>query len=58
MGKILAFLSGKKTYLLSAGALILAGLLQFGVITEEAYRQIVIILAPLGFVTLRAAVNK
>jgi len=49
---------GKKTHLLSIGAIVLASLLQFDVIDQHTYETILALLAPLGVMTLRAALKK
>lgn len=56
MQKVFDFLKGKKTYILSALSLVLAALLQFGVIEQESYTTVMTLLTPLGLATLRAAV--
>ncbi|MDQ5884038.1 MAG: hypothetical protein QG556_375 [Pseudomonadota bacterium] len=58
MEKIIEFLSGKKTYIVGAVAVLLAGLTQFDVITNDQYTAIITFLAPLGVFTLRAGLKK
>ena len=48
----------KKTYILSVAALVLAALLQFNMIDQATYENILKLLAPLGFIALRAGVKK
>lgn len=57
MKKALDFLKGKKTYIISAVALTLAGLMQFGVISHDQYNAIIGFLAPVGVFTLRAGMK-
>ena len=54
----LRFLDGKKTYIVSALSLVLAGLSVFGVLNQDQYEQLIAFLAPLGFIALRAGVKK
>lgn len=56
--KILEMLKGKKTYIASSIGLILAGLLQFDILTGEQYMTIMALLAPVFPITLRAALKK
>ncbi|BFU90140.1 MAG: hypothetical protein NTAFB01_13270 [Nitrospira sp.] len=55
---VLSFLSGKKTYIVSALALGVIGLWLFGVIDQEAAEKMLTTLGVSGIITLRAAVTK
>lgn len=55
---MLSFLSGKKTYIVSGGALVVIGLWLFGVIDQEAAEQMLTTLGVSGMITLRAAIAK
>ncbi len=57
MGKVIEFLSGKKTYLVSGAALMLAGLYQFNIIDKETHDMLLGLLAPLGVMALRVALK-
>ncbi len=56
--KIFQFLKGKKTYIVSGIAVVLASLVQFDVITSDQYQVLITFLAPIGVFTLRAGVKK
>ncbi|MCS6302351.1 MAG: hypothetical protein H8K07_01595 [Nitrospira sp.] len=58
MLNVLQFLSGKKTYIVSALALGVIGLWLFGVIDQEAAEKMLATLGVSGIITLRAAVTK
>ncbi len=56
--KFFEFLKGKKTYIISGVAVVLAGLCQFDVISQDQYQMILSFLAPVGVFTLRAGLKK
>lgn len=58
MNKVLAFLVGKKTYIVGVIALIFGGLHESGVVNTQTYETALTILGPLGLMTLRDALNK
>lgn len=58
MKKLFEALKGKKTYLIGALSLILAGLHEFKIIEPSTYDSWMYILAPLGVMAFRAAVGK
>ena len=48
---------GKRTYLIAALMVILGGLKATGLLSEEVYKAIMALLAPLGLATLRSSVT-
>lgn len=56
MANVLEFLRGKKTYLMVAGALVVAGLHMLGVIEEGATTTALAVLGFGGLATLRAGI--
>ena len=58
MGTFWDFFDGKKTYLIAAAMVVVAGLQAQGYIGPETYRTIEGILLGGGFMALRSAVNK
>lgn len=58
MGKVITFLSGKKTYIMGAGGLLVVGLWMGGVISDDIATQALAALGFGGIITLRAAVSK
>ena len=58
MEKVLAFLKGKRTYLVVVVMIVVAMLKALGVIDAPAYEAIMGLLAALGFGALRAGVER
>ena len=58
MGSMEKFLSGKKTYLVAAGMVLLAGLKHHGYISDEVFQILEVVLMGGGLAALRAGVGK
>lgn len=55
---LIKFLSGRKTYIVSALALVVVGLWMFGLIDQDAAEKMLATLGVSGVITLRAAIAK
>ena len=58
MGSMEKFLTGKKTYLVAAGMVLLAGLKQQGYISDEVFQILEAVLLGGGLAALRAGLGK
>ena len=58
MSKIIAFLSGKKSYIIALVGAVVVFLNQIGYLDPDLTNQVILYLFPAGLITLRQAVSK